>query len=136
MAGRQVLGKCPVCGNRLTVTGLHCQQCDTSVHGYFELCKFCRLTEEQQRFVEVFIAARGNIKEVERILGISYPTVRSRLDGVIEGLGYAVPRTGDKEEAEFASEERRQILEALDRGEIDAGDAVKRLRNQDNSGKR
>lgn len=131
MIERQVLGKCPVCGNRLAVTSLHCHQCDTSVHGNFELCKMCRLTKEQQRFVEVFVASRGNIKEVERVLGVSYPTVRSRLDGVIEALGYPVQRSGEKEEAEFASEARRQILEALDRGEIDANDAVKRLRNQD-----
>ncbi len=136
MEGRQVVGRCPVCGERLYVTGLQCQHCDTSIHGFFELCKFCRLTEEQQRFVEVFLAARGNIKEVERILGISYPTVRSRLDGVIEGLGYPVQRTNDKEEAEAASEERRQILEALDRGEMSADEAIRRLRSHDYAPKR
>lgn len=136
MMERQVLGKCPVCGNHLTVTSLRCHQCDTSVHGSFELCKMCRLTQEQQRFVEVFVASRGNIKEVERVLGVSYPTVRGRLDGVIEALGYPVQRSGEKEEAELGQEARRQVLEALDRGEIDANDAIKRLRNQDGGQKR
>ncbi|NMB46158.1 MAG: DUF2089 domain-containing protein [Firmicutes bacterium] len=134
--GRRVLGACPVCGNPMQVTGLHCQSCDSSLNGSFELCKFCRLTEEQQWFVEVFIAARGNIKEVERILGISYPTVRSRLDGIVEGLGYAVQHSSDQKDSDLEPEERRQILEALDRGDIDAEEAIRRLRGQENATKR
>lgn len=136
MEERRVLGACPVCGNPMRVTGLHCQSCQTSLNGSFELCKFCRLTEEQQWFVEVFIAARGNIKEVERILGISYPTVRSRLDGIVERLGYVVQGSNDKEDSELGQEERRQILEALDRGDIDPEEAISRLRGQGDGTKR
>ena len=128
MIKRQVLGKCPVCSNNLLVASLHCHQCNTTIHGDFELCKMCRLSQEQQRFVEVFVASRGNIKEVEKVLGMSYPTVRSRLDGVIEALGYPVNRSGDKEEEAVAQDARRQVLEALNRGEIDAAAAIKRLK--------
>jgi len=71
----------------------------------------------------VFIASRGNIKEVEKILGISYPTVRSRLDDIIQSLGYQVHRQ--------SSAERRDVLEALDRGEITAEEAIKRLRGSE-----
>lgn len=127
MAGKQVLGSCPVCGQPLDVTELHCKFCDTAVKGRFQLCKFCRLTAEQQKFVEVFIAARGNIKEVERVLGISYPTVRGRLDGVIGALGYKVERDKEKDAA-VSAKRRREILEALDRGEISAGEAIQQLK--------
>ena len=136
MVDKRVLGACPVCGSPMQVTGLHCERCDTSLTGSFELCRFCRLTDEQQWFAEVFIAARGNIKEVERILGISYPTVRSRLDGIIEGLGYQVQRPSEKEEPDVRPEERRQILEALDRGDIGAEEAIRRLKGENNSTKR
>jgi len=112
------------------VTGLHCPDCHTSLTGTFNLCKFCRLSEEQQLFVEVFITSRGNIKEVERVLGISYPTVRSRLDGIIEALGCSVPGPKDKEDEVLDPAARREVLAALDRGEISAEEAIRRLRGQ------
>lgn len=118
---RPILTKCPVCGEALTVTKLHCSSCHTAVEGRFEPCRFCRLTGEQQHFVEVFLTARGNIKEVERLLGISYPTVRSRLDHVLETLGCGVERDQDQR--------RREILEALDKGEITPQEAVKLLQS-------
>ena len=130
MSNRRVLGACPVCGSAVHVTGLHCPSCDTSLTGTFDRCKFCRLNEEQQWFVEVFITARGNINEVERILGISYPTVRSRLDGVIEALGYVVQGPRDKDDVVVEPAERREVLAALDRGEISAEEAIRRLRGQ------
>lgn len=80
-------------------------------------------------FVEVFITARGNIKEVERTLGISYPTVRSRLDGIIEALGYKVSKEENElEEQRRAAERRRQILEQLDKGELSAEEAIQLLK--------
>lgn len=127
MERREAMGKCPVCGEELEVTRLHCHNCDTALEGHFSLCKFCRLTPEQKMFAEVFLTARGNIKEVERILGISYPTVRGRLDGVIEALGYPV-----KEESSggVSPQKRREILAQLDAGEISAEEAIKLLRQK------
>lgn len=115
------MSKCPICGANMEIVKLHCKSCGTSLEGHFSPCKFCQLTREQQEFVEVFLAARGNIKEVERLMGISYPTVRSRLDQVIEILGYRV-------EYEEVESQRKEILKALSDGEITAEEAIRLLR--------
>ncbi len=122
----QILGKCPVCGGNLVVSKLHCYQCETSIEGNFEPSKFARLNKEQQYFLEIFVKARGNIKEVERELGISYPTVRSRLDAIILALGYKVEP--DYEDEKY-QEKRKSILAKLDKGEIDAAEALRQLKN-------
>lgn len=116
---KPILTKCPVCGKAMSVTKLHCGSCHTFIEGRFEPCRFCRLDAEQRQFVEVFLTSRGNIKEVERLLGISYPTVRSRLDNVLEALGYRVEREQDQR--------RKEIIEALDKGEITSQEAIKLL---------
>lgn len=122
---KQSPGLCPICGEKLHVTKLACHRCQTTLEGNFEPCRFCGLTNEQKAFLEVFIKSRGNIKEVERELGISYPTVRSRLDNVLEAMGYRVDEAEDREEV---ASKRREILDALARGEISSDDAVKLLR--------
>lgn len=83
----KMLGKCPVCDTDLTVTRLHCSNCETEVSGEFDPCDFCRLDQDQEKLVAAFLKTRGNIREVERELGISYPTVRARLDDVLKVLG-------------------------------------------------
>jgi hypothetical protein len=118
-------GKCPVCGEKLDVARLHCTHCDTSIEGNFETCKFCNLSNEQKSFVDIFIKCRGNIKEVERELGISYPTVRGRLEAVIEALGYRVEPSRDEIDQ---SAKRKEILDALNRGELTSDEAIKRLK--------
>jgi hypothetical protein len=65
--------KCPVCGNRLTVTRLCCYKCSTVIEGSFRPCEFCNLPSEDLEFIKIFIKCRGSIKEVEKELGISYP---------------------------------------------------------------
>lgn len=95
---RKVLGRCPVCYEALSVTRLHCDNCGTTIEGDFDVCKFCQLSPELKEFIEVFIRSRGNIKEVERELGVSYPTVRNRLDTVIEALGYTVDRPDSEDQ--------------------------------------
>lgn len=119
-----VPGLCPVCGQKLAVSKLTCHHCETTIEGNFESCRFCGLTAEQKHFVEVFLKSRGNIKEVERELGISYPTVRGRLDNVLEAMGYRV----EQEDRSEIARQRRDILEQLSRGEIGADDAVKLLK--------
>lgn len=118
---KDLLSKCPVCGKGLEVTKLHCASCHTSIEGRFAPCKFCQLNGEQRQFIEVFLSSRGNIKEVERLLGISYPTVRSRLDNVLEALGYRVERE--------ESQRRKEIIEALDKGEITSEEAIRLLQS-------
>lgn len=118
-------GVCPVCGELFLISRLSCNHCQTRLEGEFEFCKFCRLPTEQREFIEVFIKCRGNIKDVEKELGISYPTVRNRLDGVIEALGY---RTEKNETAE--KEYREGVLKALENGEITAEEAARQLRKK------
>jgi len=119
----RIVGTCPVCGDEMRVVRLRCRGCDTALDGNFELSRFLRLTPEQLYFVETFIRNRGKIKDVEEELGISYPTVVARLDDVLAALGYEAERDeGDLQEA------RRQILDKLSEGQIDAAEAAKRLR--------
>lgn len=121
----QVPGICPVCGEKLDVTKLTCHHCETTIEGNFENCRFCGLNPEQKNFVEVFIKCRGNIKEVERELGISYPTVRGRLDNVLEAMGYRV----DQMDRGEMSNRRKEVLDQLAKGEISAEEAVKALKS-------
>ncbi len=128
MARRQMVGKCPVCDEGLNVARLVCPSCRTSLEGRFDTCKFCLLDRDQKEFVETFLRARGNIKEVEREMGISYPTVRSRLDSALRALGYSVePAKEDRER----SEKQKAILAQLAEGKIDASEATKRLKALD-----
>jgi len=119
----QIVGTCPVCSDEMRVVRLRCRNCDTALDGDFELSRLLRLEPEQLYFVETFIRNRGKIKDVEEELGISYPTVVSRLDEVVEALGSDTESDeGDVRQA------RRDILDELSDGRVDAAEAAKRLR--------
>ena len=113
---------CPVCKQKLEISRLTCPACNTKLDGSFVPCKFCRLPEEQLLFVETFIKCRGSIKDVEKELGISYPTVKNRLDSVISSLGYNQTQNSDEDY-------NTQILTALENGEIESEEAIKLLKN-------
>ncbi len=117
---RKILEKCPTCGGELTITELHCHACDTKIESQYETCRFCRLSSESLKFLEIFVRNRGNVKEMERELGISYPTVRSRLNAVIAELGFEL----GVEPTDDIPEQRREILKRLDAGEISAAEAA------------
>lgn len=117
------LTQCPVCGGELTVTQLTCEPCSLRMEGRFETCEFCKLSEENLEFLRSFIRCRGVIKDVEKDLGISYPTVRGRLDRLIAELGYGeVP-------AKSRDEMRYDVLEAVKEGKISSKEAVAALRD-------
>lgn len=118
---KEVLGRCPVCDEELKVTKLSCPSCHTHIEGEFSMCKFCRLSNEQKYFIEIFIKSRGNIKEIEKELGISYPTVRSRLENIISSLGYQ-PKNYNNES------DKKDILEKLKNGDITTDEAIKLLK--------
>jgi hypothetical protein len=120
-----VLGQCPVCGEELTVRRLHCRSCDTALEGHFDLGRFYRLDREQLHFVETFIRCEGKLNRVQEELGMSYPTVRSRLHDAIRALGYEV-----NEEPTITPEERRGILENLATGKISSEEAVQLLQGE------
>ncbi|NMB96235.1 MAG: DUF2089 domain-containing protein [Clostridiaceae bacterium] len=115
---REILGKCPVCDSEVKVTEIHCKKCETTIRSEFDLCKFCKLSGQQKYFIEVFVRNRGNIKEIEKELGVSYPTVRNKLDEVIAVLGYKVEN--QKPAANY-----KEVLEKLSMGEISKDEALR-----------
>src|SRR3979411_3520561 len=92
-----VIARCPICSDTLSVARLECASCGTRIEGSFALGRFHHLTVDQLEFLETFIKARGNFKDVERELGISYPTVRSRLPTLVPPLGFPLPAETDRE---------------------------------------
>jgi hypothetical protein len=126
--------KCPSCASDLAVSKLHCHSCDITLEGDFSLPPLLRLNRAQLDFVEVFLKNRGIIREVERELGVSYPTVRARLDEVIEAIGFNLAAAPQDERQERGAHEdststknRRAILEQLSSGNISPEDAMRAL---------
>jgi len=122
-----VVGRCPVCNHGVHVTEVKCGNCGTEIRGRFSLCRFCQLSDKQRNFIEVFLVARGNIKEVERKLGISYPTVRARLDAVLKELGYD-DETDAGKDMQPDKETRMGILQSVKSGDLSVQDAIKALK--------
>jgi hypothetical protein len=114
--------QCPVCHGDLHVTRLRCPSCLSEVGGDFPLNRLATLREPHASLIEMFLRVRGNVKDMERELGLSYPTVRARLEEALSAAGFgreAEPNVGTR---------RTEILDSLERGEITAGDAAQRLR--------
>ena len=88
---RKILESCPSCGGGLEITEVRCTRCETEVRAHYRPCDFCALTDEQGTFLRIFLTSRGNLSEVEKRLGVSYPTVRAKLDEVIARLGSDAP---------------------------------------------
>lgn len=110
---------CPVTGGPMIVTRLECEESGVTIEGRFTPNEFALLQPEHLEFLRIFVKVRGNLKEVERVLGLSYPTVRLRFEKLLLALGYEVgPDLG---------EERAVILDQLEAGQIDAEEASKRL---------
>ena len=129
-----VIATCPVCSGELTIARLHCRACGTALEGEFGVGRFGRLDREQLALLESFLRARGNLKEMERELGISYPTVRARVDALVRALDLADGTVADLDETTEATasddaEGRREILERLARREMSAEDAAAALRS-------
>ena len=126
-----VISTCPVCASELAVTRLHCRSCGTTLEGDFSVGRFGRLNREQLTLLESFLRSRGNLRDMERELGISYPTVRSRVEALVRALGFG-PRDGDDQETVTtdapAASSRQDILESLARHEISAEDAAIAIR--------
>jgi hypothetical protein len=119
-----VIGKCPVCGDTMSVTRLHCRNCDSALEGQFSLGRFYQLAPQQLAFVETFIRCEGKLTRVQDELGMSYPTARARLTEVIRSLGYEVDEGDDS----VSPEQRKQILQQLASGDISSEQAVELLK--------
>jgi hypothetical protein len=127
---RKILEQCPACGEALTITELVCERCQTQVRGHYTPCAFCALTADQIVFARLFIEKRGNLREMEKALGVSYPTVRGKLEEIATRLG-AAPE-GPPVEAgagdELSAEERRALLRQVAEGKLSPREALARLR--------
>lgn len=77
---------CPVCSTELITLRLGCPNCSTEVSGSFRSCKFCRLSQSDVEMLEVFLRSRGNLREVQAHLGVSYPTARSQFNDLLTRL--------------------------------------------------
>jgi hypothetical protein len=115
---------CPVC-ERLA-TRLHCRACQTSIDGQFDPGRLGRLTTEQLAFVETFVRCEGRLNRMERELGLSYPTLRSRLTDLIRQMGYPV----GPEPVALSDGDRTRVLDQLATGEIDSVEAMRRLEGE------
>jgi hypothetical protein len=136
---RKILESCPTCGGEFAITELTCNVCETVVRSRYSPCPFCRLSPEDLAFMLLFIRHRGNVKDMERELGVSYWTIRGRLNELIASMGLepagedetpeatpvARPPTADRR---LSSAARQKILERLKAGEISAEEAARELR--------
>ncbi len=140
------LSQCPVCQGGMTVAELQCNHCKTSVHSQFDLCRFCRLPADQYSFIELFLRCEGNLTRVGEELGISYPTVRNRLQNALNALqlneepssehstvtfSYSVSSASAQQTAEPADHtaKRREVLDALAHGDMSAEEAAQILKD-------
>ena len=128
---KRELSHCPVCDGSLQVTELSCTRCDTRLKGTFPAPPLARIPEEHQRFIEVFLRCRGVLRDVERALGISYPTVRLRLDAAVGALEGILDAPAPPPEPPARNDERRrQILRDVAEGRLharEAADAIQSL---------
>ena len=127
---RDVIATCPVCEHELSVTRLHCGECGTTLEGQFSVGRFGRLDRDQLALLESFLRSRGNLREMERELGLSYPTLRGRVDALVRALGLGGPTASEDDPSQVpaAALARRQVLERLSRGEMTSEEAAQALR--------
>jgi hypothetical protein len=119
VTGKKLITRCPFCGDDLAISRLSCCGCNTQIDSQLDIPLFFRLPPDLQNFVLVFLRCQGKIRDVEKELGISYPTVCKRLDLVNELLGNNGPPVN-----------RTHILEQLERGEINVQEATQLLKER------
>jgi len=124
-----VPARCPVCNGSLQIREVACENCGAQLRGQFSAstCRYCGLDAEQRQFLEVFLRCRGVYNCVERELNISYPTVKARLESLLQALGLSAVGE-ERGEGMDVQERRKAILDALERGEITAEEAADALR--------
>lgn len=116
MSDSSIPPKCPSCGDKLIVIKLQCSSCGTEVNGEFDVCPVCTLEGKNRELFDLFMEARGNLKEVQRRLGVSYPTVRQRIDNMFSEL-----------KGEQPPQDPAEVLRKLSEGEIDVETASRLL---------
>ena len=113
----QIPNKCPACGGRMQAVRMRCKACDATIEGKFDPCPVCSLEDEDRRVFDEFMHARGNLKEMERAMRLSYPTVRARVEKMF----------GEYEKKESGGNTRMEGLDLLQTGKIDVEEAEELL---------
>lgn len=107
---------CPVCGEELVTSRLGCPGCGTELSGNFARCDFCALDAKELELLRVFLSSRGNLREVEKHLGVSYPTARARFTDLLVKLGLAGDDTPSPEAT--SADARAQVLAQVSAGTL------------------
>ncbi|MBD3285964.1 DUF2089 family protein [candidate division WOR-3 bacterium] len=123
MTKKKLIGKCPVCSGELYISELSCRECEVKIQGDFDIPLFSRLDDKEREFIVLFLRSRGSLRDVQRQLALSYPTVRNRLDALLAKMGIITSRPSDEEIAD--------VLDRLEHGEVSAEDAIKMIRGQE-----
>jgi len=134
---QKLFNQCPVCGGQLIITECKCPACQLQMRGEFQSGQLSTLSDDELTFIKVFLTARGNLTEVERVLGISYPTIRNKLDEINNALN----RTNDVNEIRqkklsntletnptSIEDTRKDILQQVADGRLSPTEAVQKLR--------
>jgi len=132
-----LFNQCPACGGQLMITECKCPTCQLQMRGEFQLGQLSTLSDDELTFVKVFLSARGNLTEVERVLGISYPTIRNKLDEINNVLSRTNETTATSQKKQSvaletkltsAEETRKDILQQVADGRMSPTEAVQKLR--------
>lgn len=126
---RKIIEKCPACEGEMIVTEMRCTRCETVVQGRFQPNIFSRLSADNLRFLEMFVKSRGNVKDMERELGLSYWTIRNRLNEMIAELGFETPHEAPP------AHSRRDVLRQLNEGQIGVDEAAELLKQLQEGGR-
>ena len=118
----QAPSDCPVCGDRLRVTSLGCESCGTQLSGRFSGCAYCALGAGDQKMLRTFLVSRGNMKDLARELGVSYPTARQRFAELLVRLG--VENAAESSAPSAGPVDREDVLRRLASGELDLDEAA------------
>jgi hypothetical protein len=133
---QNMFDKCPACGGPFIITECRCRQCQLQIRGEFRPGRFLNLSDDQRTFIRVFLSTRGNLSEVERILGVSYPTIRNKLDEINEILAHRDEDNGRMRlkdngapvvHSMSAEESRKQILQEVAEGKLTPAAAMEKL---------
>ena len=116
--------RCPTCGGVLQIRELSCTNCKTEIRGHFHPCDFCRLSEDEATFLRVFVLLRGSLKAVGKELGISYPTVSSKLEEIIAALSRETEKRAEEEDTSA----RGDILDRIASGDLSAEEGLRLLK--------
>jgi len=124
---KKLLVSDPTNGQDLVITELAGEESGITIRGRFEIPRYARLSEENEQFLETFLRCRGMLNSVEKELGISYPTVKSRLEALLSALELS-PVKDETSKKDKSAEKKAKILEQLERGEITADEAKAKIK--------